>query len=81
MVGIDIGSHEVKAILLSKTADGYKILSHVAVPVKKGAINDHDIRDTDAVVECLKQVKRALPKSVKYAAVAVSGSAVMGVVA
>lgn len=38
MVGIDIGSHEVKAILLSKTADGYKILSHAAVPIKKGPL-------------------------------------------
>ncbi len=36
MVGIDVGSHEIKAILLSKTADGYKILSHAAVPLKKG---------------------------------------------
>ncbi|MGL4614161.1 MAG: pilus assembly protein PilM [Shewanella sp.] len=77
MVGIDIGSHEVKAILLSKTADGYKIVSHAAAPVKKGAVSDHDIRDADAVVDCLRQIKRALPKSVKYAAVAVSGSAVM----
>lgn len=77
MVGIDIGSYEVKAILLSKTADGYKILNHACAPVKKGAVNDHDIRDVDAVVECLRQIKRSLPKSVKYAAVAVSGSAVM----
>ncbi|MCG9695349.1 pilus assembly protein PilM [Shewanella sp. Isolate11] len=77
MVGIDIGSHEIKAILLSKTADGYKILSHTAVPVKKGAVNDHEIRDTDAVLESLKVIKRSLPKTVKYAAVAVSGSAVM----
>lgn len=77
MVGIDIGSHEIKAILLSQTADGYKIVSHAAVPVKKGAINDHEIRDVDAVVESLKQVKRILPKSAKFASVAVSGSAVM----
>ncbi|QYK04998.1 pilus assembly protein PilM [Shewanella zhangzhouensis] len=77
MVGIDIGSHEVKAILLSKTADGYKIVSHAAVPVKKGAVNDHDIRDAAAVVDCLRQLRRALPKSCKFAAVAVSGSAVM----
>ncbi len=77
MVGIDIGSHEIKAILLSQTADGYKIVSHAAVPVKKGAVNDHEIRDTDAVVESLRQVKRALPKSAKFASVAVSGSAVM----
>ncbi|ABV38874.1 type IV pilus assembly protein PilM [Shewanella sediminis HAW-EB3] len=77
MVGIDIGSHEIKAILLSQTADGYKIVSHAAVPVKKGAVNDHEIRDVDAVVESLKQVKRILPKSAKFASVAVSGSAVM----
>jgi type IV pilus assembly protein PilM len=77
MVGIDIGSHEIKAILLSKTADGYKIISHAAVPLKKGAVNDHEIRDVDAVVESLKQVRRALPKGTRSAAVAVSGSAVM----
>ncbi|NMH65084.1 pilus assembly protein PilM [Shewanella salipaludis] len=77
MMGIDIGSHEVKAILLSKTADGYKVLNHAAVPVKKGAVTDHDIRDVDAVIDCLRQVKAKFPKSVKYAAVAVSGSAVM----
>ncbi|MCE9680216.1 pilus assembly protein PilM [Shewanella sp. AS1] len=77
MVGIDIGSHEIKAVLLSKTADGYKILSHAAVPVKKGAVNDHEIRDADAVLESLRLIKRTIPKTVKYAAVAVSGSAVM----
>lgn len=77
MVGIDIGSHEIKAILLSKTADGYKIISHAAVPLKKGAINDHEIRDADAVVESLKLVKRALPNGAKLAVIAVSGSSVM----
>jgi type IV pilus assembly protein PilM len=77
MVGIDIGSHEIKAILLSKTADGYKILSHAAIPLKKGAVNDHEIRDREAVIEALKLVKRVLPKTTKFAAVAVSGSAVM----
>ncbi|MGX9461105.1 pilus assembly protein PilM [Shewanella sp. A14] len=77
MVGIDIGSHEIKAILLSKTADGYKIQNHAAVPVRKGAVVDHDIRDSEAVIESLRQIKRGLSKSVKFASVAVSGSAVM----
>ena len=77
MVGIDVGSHEVKAILLSKTTDGYKIVSHAAVPVKKGAVNDHEIRDNDAIIESLRLVKRSLPKGTKFASVAVSGSAVM----
>ncbi|MDF0535003.1 pilus assembly protein PilM [Shewanella yunxiaonensis] len=77
MVGIDIGSHEVKAIMLGKTAEGYKIQAHAVVPLKKGAVSDHDIRDKDAVIEALRQIKRQLPKSIKFAAVAVSGSAVM----
>ncbi|MBR9728117.1 pilus assembly protein PilM [Shewanella intestini] len=77
MVGIDIGSHEVKAILLSKTADGFKIQNYLTAPVRKGAVIDHEIRDADAVQDALQQIKRGLPKSAKYAAVAVSGSAVM----
>ncbi|BCV30159.1 pilus assembly protein PilM [Shewanella algae] len=77
MVGIDIGSHEVKAILLGKTGDGYKIQAYAAAPVKKGAINDHDIRDPEAVIEAMRQLKRQLPKSTKFASVAVFGSAVM----
>jgi len=77
MVGIDIGSHEIKAILLSKTADGYKIQNYAAVPVRKGAVVDHDIRDTEAVLESLRKIKHGLPKSLKFSAVAVSGSAVM----
>ncbi len=77
MVGIDIGSHEIKAILLSKTTNGYKISNCITVPVKKGAVMDHDIRDSETVVECLELIKRRLPKGVKFASAAVSGSAVM----
>ncbi|MGI2261074.1 pilus assembly protein PilM [Shewanella sp. GXUN23E] len=77
MVGIDIGSHDVKAMLLGQTADGFKVEGFASVPVKKGAVNDHDIRDSEAVVESLRQIARQLPKSVKCAAVAVSGSAVI----
>lgn len=77
MLGIDIGSHEVKAVLLSKTADGYKVLSYAAVPVKKGAVSDHDIRDLEAVGDSIRHIKRLLSTSSKYAAVAVSGSSVM----
>ncbi|WP_095497727.1 pilus assembly protein PilM [Paraferrimonas haliotis] len=77
MVGIDIGSHEIKAIMLSSTADGYKISGHASAPLRKGVVVNHEIKDVAAVVEALQAVKRRLPKSVKQAAVAVSGSAVM----
>ncbi|WP_133405535.1 pilus assembly protein PilM [Parashewanella tropica] len=77
MVGIDIGAHEIKAVLLSKTTDGYKINSYAAVPVKKGAVSDHHILDEAAVIDALELVKRRLPKTVKIAAASVSGSAVL----
>ncbi|MCF1430903.1 MAG: pilus assembly protein PilM [Shewanella sp.] len=77
MVGVDIGSHDVKAIVLGQAADGYRVESFASVPVKKGAVNDHDIRDSGAVVESLRQIARQLPKGIKHAAVAVSGSAVI----
>ncbi|MBM7072296.1 pilus assembly protein PilM [Shewanella sp. 202IG2-18] len=77
MVGIDIGSHEIKAVLLSKHTDGFKIVNHISVPLRKGAVVDHDIREQESVSEALSIVKRRFPKSVKYAAASVSGSAVM----
>lgn len=77
MVGIDIGSHDVKAMLLEQMEDGYKVVGYACVPIKKGAVVDHDLRDPEAVIETLRQLVRQLPKGVKYAAVAVSGSAVI----
>ncbi|MCL1125559.1 pilus assembly protein PilM [Shewanella surugensis] len=77
MVGIDIGSHEVKAILLSKKERSYHIVRHAAIPLMKGTVVDREIKDLKALVDALSLIKRALPKNIKFAAVAVSGSAVI----
>lgn len=77
MVGIDIGSHQIKAILLKKISNGYKLVSHASIALKKGAVVDHDIKDKQAVIDALKRLSASLPKGHKFAAVAVSGSAVI----
>lgn len=77
MVGIDIGSHEVKAILLSKNEDTYHIVRHAAIPLTKGTVVDREIKDLKTLVDALSLIKRALPKNIKFASVAVSGSTVI----
>ncbi|WP_299494824.1 type IV pilus assembly protein PilM [uncultured Shewanella sp.] len=77
MVGIDIGSHEVKAILLSKKEQDYHIVRHAAIPLVKGAVVDREIKDLKTLVDVLSLIKRTLPKNIKFAAVAISGSAVI----
>ncbi|WP_299006365.1 type IV pilus assembly protein PilM [uncultured Shewanella sp.] len=77
MVGIDIGSHEVKAILLSKKEQDYHIIRHASIPLNKGVVVDREVKDLKTLVEVLSLIKRTLPKSIKFAAVAISGSAVI----
>lgn len=77
MIGIDIGSHSVKAILLDKSSDDYQVEAFAMLPIAKGAIVDHNITDIEAIGAVLKKLRRRFPKSVTNAAVAVSGSGVI----
>jgi len=77
MIGIDIGSHSVKAILLDKSSDDYQVEAFAMLPIAKGAIVDHNITDIEAIGGVLKKLRRRFPKSVTNAAVAVSGSGVI----
>ncbi|WP_298775593.1 pilus assembly protein PilM [uncultured Shewanella sp.] len=77
MVGIDIGSHEVKAILLSQKEQDYQIIRHASIPLTKGVVVDREVKDLKTLVEALSLIKRTLPKKIKFAAVAISGSAVI----
>jgi len=77
MIGIDIGSHSVKAILLGKSAKGYQVEAFAMLPIGKGVIVDHNINDIEATGAVLKKLRKCFPKSVSNAAVAVSGSGVI----
>lgn len=77
MVGIDIGSHSVKALLLSQQGSGYKVEAFGIEAMPKGAITERDIQDIEAVGKIINKIRKKIPRTVKYAAAAVSGSTVI----
>lgn len=77
MVGIDIGSHSVKAVLLSQQQDDYQLEAFAIEPMVKGAMSDREIQDIEAVGNILNKIRKKIPRTVKFAAAAVSGSTVI----
>ncbi|GAB2990581.1 pilus assembly protein PilM [Psychrosphaera aestuarii] len=77
MVGIDIGSHSVKAVLLSEQHGVYRVEEALVEAMPKGMIKDSEIQDIETVARVISKIRKHIPKSVKYAAVAISGSSVI----
>ncbi len=77
LIGIDIGSHSVKAVLLGQSSGGYQVEAFAMLPIAKGVVVDHTIVDIEAIGAVLKNLRKRFPKSVADAAVAVSGSGVI----
>ncbi|MFT5162984.1 MAG: type IV pilus assembly protein PilM [Alteromonadaceae bacterium] len=77
MVGIDIGSHSVKAVLLSKQHERYTVEAFAVEPMPKGVVSEREIQDIDAVASVIAKVRKKIPKNVQYAVAAVSGSTVI----
>ncbi|MCF2846951.1 pilus assembly protein PilM [Pseudoalteromonas sp. ACER1] len=77
MVGIDIGSHCIKAVLLQETDTGLRLEALAIEPMPKGAMSERSIQDIEAIGNVIAKLKRKIPKSVQRAAVAVSGQTVI----
>lgn len=77
MVGIDIGSHAAKAVLLSQGDDGYILEDFAIEPMPRGAIIDREIQDIEAVGKVISKVRKQISSSIKLASVAVSGQTVI----
>ena len=77
MVGVDIGSHSVKAVLISQQGDGYKLEAYAVEPLPKGAVQERELQDIESIGIVLRKVRKKIPKNVKYAVAAVSGSTVI----
>lgn len=73
MVGIDIGSHAIKAVLLSGTQQHYQLEAYAIERLEHQAIVAHDIRDINAVTGALRRIRERIPVTVKGAVIAVSG--------
>ena len=77
LIGVDIGSHSVKAVLLAKSNTGYQVEAFAMLPISKGLIVDHTINDVEATGAVLKMLRKRFPHKFHDAAVAVSGSGVI----
>jgi len=77
MVGIDIGSHAVKAVLLSQGDSGYAIEDYAIEPMPRGAVIDREIQDIEAVGNVISKVRKKISNSIKDASIAVSGQTVI----
>ncbi len=77
MVGIDIGSHAVKAVLLSQGIEGYILEDYAIEPMSRGAVIDREIQDIEAVGNVIERIRKNISASATDAAAAVSGQTVI----
>lgn len=77
MIGLDIGTRFVKAVILEKTGEQYSLQAFACEPIAGNAFAEREIKDFEAVSHALKKVKLALKNKNKLVAIAVSGSTVL----
>lgn len=77
ILGLDIGTRYVKAVLLGKDGEHCSVQDFACEAIVGNAFVDRDIKDFDAVSNAIRKVKLALKIKSKDVAVAVSGSTVI----
>lgn len=77
MLGLDIGTNWVKALLLERKSDRCHILALALEPIGNNVLVDRRIKDFDALSTAVRRIQGALPIAVKEVAVAISGAAVL----
>jgi type IV pilus assembly protein PilM len=77
MIGLDIGTRFIKAVVLEKSGEQYSLQGYACEPIQGNAFTEREIKDFEAVSHALKKVKLALKSKNKLVAIAVSGSTVL----
>lgn len=77
VVGIDIGSHSAKAVLINQGSEGYSLEALATELMPRGAIVDREIQDIEAVGNVIAKLRTKITSSVSQAAAAVSGQTVI----
>jgi type IV pilus assembly protein PilM len=77
LIGLDIGTRYVKAILLEKTKQHTNVLAIACEPINGNAFAEREVKDYEALSQALKKVKLSLKSKVKQVVIAVSGTAVI----
>src|SRR5690554_8055551 len=77
LLGIDISSTTVKLLELSRSGNRYKVETYAVEPLPPGAVAEKNIVELESVGQTLQKVLSRSRTSLKQAAVAVAGSAVI----
>jgi len=77
ILGLDIGTRFVKAVLLECQPQGYKLLDYACEAIHGDAFAEREIKDFDAVSNALRKIRMSLQQKTKPVAIAVSGSSVI----
>ncbi|MFT4862190.1 MAG: type IV pilus assembly protein PilM [Pseudohongiellaceae bacterium] len=77
LLGVDISSTSIKILQLSPYGDKFRVDNYVIRPLPLNAVVEKNISDIEAVGECIAQALSIMKPSIKNAAVAVAGSAVI----
>lgn len=77
VIGLDISSTSVKLLELSRHGDRYRVETYSVKPLPPNAVVEKNINDQEAVAEVIKSMVKQSKTKLKYAAVAVAGSAVI----
>ena len=77
VIGLDIGSRFIKAVVLDRTNNKFSVQAYACEPIIGNAFAEREIKDFEAVSTALKKVKASLKFKNKSVAIAVSGSTVL----
>lgn len=77
MLGLDIGTKYVKAILLEQKGNHCHIKALACEPILGDVFTDREIKDFDALNHAIKKVQHSIKVKVRDVAIAVSGTAVL----
>ena len=77
MLGVDISTTAVKILQLSPSGNKNKVENYIIRPLPANSVVEKNISDIDAAGECIAKAVSILKPSLKDAAVAVAGSAVI----
>lgn len=77
VLGLDISSTSVKLLEISQTGGRYRVESYASAMLPPNAVVEKNINEVDGVAEAVRKAYDLSKSKLKYAAVAVSGSAVI----
>src|SRR5690554_3114988 len=77
VLGLDISSTSVKLLELNRHGNRYRVETYAVKALPPNAVVEKNINDQEAVAEAIKALVKQSKTKLKYAAVAVAGSAVI----